>query len=562
MIITVEELLNLNNINGLKVIAGCKGIHNKIKNTIITDNPDYFDLLTAGDVIITTGYPFFVLKDDINFGVNTIKMLSDNNCAALAIKCKKYFDALPASILETAELMDFPIIEIPLNMSLTQLDNIIKKRIGTDNESILERTLEVQNKLMLATFGGIDNILEEIVSLTANPVAIVDLDWKVLSYKTESNPNIDLKLYPRKKLFFKNRIEELKLDQIPSSEYLKIAYELTEEDTINSLIIPIYDRHEKHGYILLWETRKDFGDIDYVTLERSANIFALDMKKNKEMENKRNKIKSNFFEDLITGNLTDETAANNLAELYGIDETKSYSCIVIKMDINLDNKSSNGIIMEPKYYINKAVSASYEVSEIYKSNIIHIFRGNYVILFLPIKKTEEVADQKYFSKQFGEEIYRILLKELISIKITIGIGKSYDMAFDLSKSFNEALEVISLARKIDVDSPVLHFDDYIIYNFLISNISDDNLMKFYQITLSKLVKHDTENNTNFTETLDKYLKNGSIASVTAKELFIHRNTLIYKLSKISEIINVDLADSEKVLELQLALKVMKILKIE
>lgn len=560
MFITVENLLGLKEADNLKLISGSKGIKNEIKNTIITDNPDFFDLLAVGDVIITTGYPIFVFKDDVNFQINTIKMLAKANCAALAIKTSKYFKKLPPSIIETAELLGFPIIEIPSHMSLTQVDNIIKKEIGRDTESLLARTLEVQNKLMNATFGGIDRIIEEIVSIIDNPVAILDLNWRVLSYKIENNPKTDLKLHTGKKLFFKAAVEALKLENIEHNKYLKIDYKIDKDETIGCLIFPINDHEQIHGYIILWETSRKFRELDYVALERASFIFALDMKKTKELENKKNKIRGNFFEDLITGKFKDTSATNNLAELYGMDITKSYACIVIKLGLNTEDGSVDSNKIELKANIDSVISNAYEVSEIHKSNIIHIFRGNYVIILLPIKKTEEVADEKYFSKRFAEELYEKTIDTAKTMDIIIGIGKSYDKVIELNNSFNEALDVINLARKIAIEDKVLHFDDYIIYHFLESSISNNNLEKFYESTLSKLVKYDKDNNTNFIETLEQYLKNQGNVSVTAKELYLHRNTLIYRLNSISEILNVDLKDSEKVLELQLGIKAMKILR--
>ena len=561
MDISVKQLIELNKRNGLKLVAGSKGIDNTIKNTIITDNPDYYDLLNSGEVIITTGYPFFVNKDDIEFQINTIKMLAKKDCAALAIKSKKYFDQLPVNILETAELVGLPIIEVPINMTLTQVDNMIKKEIGLDRDSLLSRTLEVHNKLMEATFGGVDRIIEEIVSIIDNPVAIVDLDWRVLSYNTDKEQKINLKLYTGKKLFFKSSIESLQLDKISEKGYLDIDYKINKDETINCIIFPINDREQIHGYILLWETNKKLQELDLIALERASVIFALDMKKTKELENKKNKIKSNFFEDLIAGKLKDVTTTTNLAELYGMDISKSYACIIVKVGLSLEDNSTSVNRINLKKSIDLVVNKAYEISDIYKSNIIHLFRGNYVIIFLPIKKTVEVLDEKNFSKKFAEELYGKLRDNLKVLDFIIGIGKSYDRVLELKNSFNEALEVINLAKKIHIENKVLHFDDYIIYHFLDSNISNNNLVKFYESTLSKLVKYDAANNTNFIETLTQYFVNGGNVSNTAKDLYLHRNTLIYRLNLISEILNVDLKDSEKVLELQLGLKAMELLKI-
>lgn len=561
MLITVKELLELKDIDELKLVAGSEGIENEIKNTIITDNPDYFDLLVSGDVIITTGYPFFVNKEDIDFQINTIKMLSKANCAALAIKSKKYFEKMPKAILDTAELVGFPIIEIPKEVSLTEVDNIIKKEIGRDNESLLEKSLEVHTKLMKALFGGIDKIVEEIVGLIENPVAIVDLNWKVLAHKTDKKLKEDIKLYNGKKLFFKEHIDKFDFEEMNNKGYLIIKYRISKDENINCFIYPIHDKERMHGYIVIWEISKKFGEIDHFTLEKATEIFAFDMKKTRELENKKNRIRDNFFEDLIAGKLKAVSITTNLAEIYGIDLRKSYACVVVKIGVNLDDEFTMEERTDYKYYIDQVIQSAYRVSENHKSNIMHIYKGNYVILFLPIKKSEDGVERKAFSKTFGEEIYKEVTKKLTDTQITIGIGKDYDNILNLSDSFNEALEVISLSRKILTEEKVLHFDDYTVYNFLESNIPIANLEKFYKTVLSDLVDYDSRNDSELVNILEEYFKNQGNVSLTAKNMYIHRNTLISKLNKISDILNVDLDDSEKILELQLAIKTMKILRI-
>ena len=48
-------------------------------------------------------------------------------------------------------------------------------------------------------------------------------------------------------------------------------------------------------------------------------------------------------------------------------------------------------------------------------------------------------------------------------------------------------------------------------------------------------------------------------SAAAEKLFIHRNTMMYRLDKIKSILNVDLEDAEELLELHLGLRAMRLL---
>ncbi len=59
------------------------------------------------------------------------------------------------------------------------------------------------------------------------------------------------------------------------------------------------------------------------------------------------------------------------------------------------------------------------------------------------------------------------------------------------------------------------------------------------------------------ETLENYLKHNCNAKRTAEAMFVHRNTLNYRLKKISELLNCDLEDMNKCLSLKLAFLIMK-----
>ena len=62
------------------------------------------------------------------------------------------------------------------------------------------------------------------------------------------------------------------------------------------------------------------------------------------------------------------------------------------------------------------------------------------------------------------------------------------------------------------------------------------------------------------ETLNQYFLCNGIVSVAAKKMFLHRNTLIYRMEKIKDILGSELNDPQELLQLQIGLKIMKILK--
>ena len=53
---TVEELLQLPTIKGLKLISGNLGVHREISTVTVVDTPDGFQWLKGNEVVITTTY--------------------------------------------------------------------------------------------------------------------------------------------------------------------------------------------------------------------------------------------------------------------------------------------------------------------------------------------------------------------------------------------------------------------------------------------------------------------------------------------------------------------------
>jgi len=146
------------------------------------------------------------------------------------------------------------------------------------------------------------------------------------------------------------------------------------------------------------------------------------------------------------------------------------------------------------------------------------------------------------------------------LNITIGIGNPCTEFLELKKSFKQAQETIRIATMIDKGKHISYYEDILIYQLLNSIGSKEKLKEFYSSTVGKLYLYDSRNNTNFVETLEQYFYcNGNI-STAAQKMFMHRNTMIYRIEKIKGILDSELKDPEEILEIQTGLHIAKILK--
>ncbi|MCC8051298.1 MAG: helix-turn-helix domain-containing protein [Clostridiales bacterium] len=75
--------------------------------------------------------------------------------------------------------------------------------------------------------------------------------------------------------------------------------------------------------------------------------------------------------------------------------------------------------------------------------------------------------------------------------------------------------------------------------------------------LLRLKEQDEKNHTEYMQTLRVYLDQQLNATQTAKELFIHRSTFLYRLEKIKEILHSDLEDADEIFYLELSFRLLE-----
>ncbi len=99
------------------------------------------------------------------------------------------------------------------------------------------------------------------------------------------------------------------------------------------------------------------------------------------------------------------------------------------------------------------------------------------------------------------------------------------------------------------------FPDLSVYRLLLQIEHNPELITFYEETLGPLMAH--ENCPEIVRTLESYFENNGNVSKTAEALFIHRNTLLYRLEKITSTLELDLNNPENRLAVQLALRIQR-----
>jgi purine catabolism regulator len=145
--------------------------------------------------------------------------------------------------------------------------------------------------------------------------------------------------------------------------------------------------------------------------------------------------------------------------------------------------------------------------------------------------------------------------------VVAGISRASQGLGSLREAYREAKDALSIAHELGDVEKTTFYGDLKLFQLLLA-LKERNLehmRRFYNETIGPLVEHDDRKQSDLVRTLNGFfIANGNLAQA-AKDLDVHRNTLVYRLDRISELTNLDLNDADNRLILHLALKVQRVL---
>ena len=153
--------------------------------------------------------------------------------------------------------------------------------------------------------------------------------------------------------------------------------------------------------------------------------------------------------------------------------------------------------------------------------------------------------------ELGEGMLKRARKRMPDRPVYVGIGSQVMDIENLSVSYRRAEAAAKMAMR--TKSELLQFEEMGIYRLLYSCADTGLLKQMEQEALFVLEEHDERHNSNYVETLRRYLEfNGSIQAV-AQSMFTHRNTIIYRMNNIKNLLGTELATPAERLPYQIAL---------
>jgi len=171
-----------------------------------------------------------------------------------------------------------------------------------------------------------------------------------------------------------------------------------------------------------------------------------------------------------------------------------------------------------------------------------------------IKQMPEGADSKDLHK-IAKQIADAVEQEL-NIKVVIGIGTVVGHIRDLARAYKEAGVAIDVGKVFNTEKRIINYENLGIGR-LIYQLPTTLCQMFLQEVFKKNPIDALDQETLLT--INKFFENNLNVSETARKLFVHRNTLVYRLEKIKKLTGLDLREFDDAITFKVALMVKKYL---
>ncbi len=520
------------------VVSSSPGQMGRALNWVITlaDWPSMAEEVQARDLVIVP--PALLQQTPPQELARHIETLAQIPATGMVI-----FQDVPTSVKRTALQLDFPVLVLPENTALRTVQRVVTSLLLDRHTQTTERGLELYRELseMSLEGRGLQAMAELMATVTGKTVVIQDkrLDIRALSAPVENDLNLDhirdaLRQRDNLPAILRNRKAAARARQSYWQQLLPI-------ENVGRLLSPIISGDRARGYVSVVGLAGDLDLLDSLAAEHGAAACALEMAKAKAVSEAEKKLRGDFFEGLLAGALPQKEIERLEARL-DHDTSQAHAVITVRWDDP-----------NPPSLRRLETAINWLLSSHNRAALLHVYAGDHITVFQALRDGEDMGSAHELDRRLREH----LQAEFVDIRVVSGVSGPARTLAEWPAVHQEALQAMQLGQRLKFNHMV-EFNSLGIYQLLSHVEQLAPLQTFTQQIIGPLAEYDRQHRGSLVQTVDAYFNHHANVSQTAESLFIHRNTLLYRLERIQELTGQDINQPDMRLALHLALRLWQL----
>lgn len=540
--LTVGEILKLPIFATARLVAGERGLDNRVNWVHIVDIPDaHYEWRRSGILLLTAGYGLVTQPEQ---QATLVPLLVEKGFAGMVLSTGYYCKQAPEAIRESAERHDFPLIETPPELLFIEVTEAVLERIVNRQYSLLQQAGDIHNRLtqLALQAGNLPDLALTLARILERAVTIEDPAFHILASVQEgavdearqrsvahgrTTPEVAQRLLERG--IYSRLLEQMTPQRIEPIPELGM--------TMERIVAPIIVAHEIYGYIWIIAGDRPLTPLDELAIEHAATVAALILFKEQAVRRAEEALRGDFLAQLLQGKEFVAGFAEQ-AHRIGYQPLEPHQVLLIHGPAKSGGSPHSLQEEVERWFRNRGQRA------------LLVWRDRYLALILQ-------SAQDKVGHALAKQLVADLSHPACRLLVAAGSARQAQTG-SVARSFDEAQEALNIALALSQEEGVVAFSELGVLHWLYHLPAGAAEENGYLHDVRALERYDAERDTDLLKTLEAYLDAGGSLVEAAESLYVHRNTLLQRIERIQELTGRDLRNPQQRLNLVVALKYFRL----
>ena len=487
-----------------------------------------FAQLRGGELLLVDPQVLAVVDRRLTIA-RLLESLAGQNVAGAAIGGR-----ITADARRVADEHGLPVLSLAAPLQLDQIEQQVLRYIVDRRAELHERAQDLHRQLSeLALAGrGLPALLKRLHELTGVPV-VLERDGAVEHVGEPGGlPEATAAAISSERPALEDWLREVPLSAFdPPVALRRLA------TGGSRLIAPILVQGSIAGYLSLLGSEGELGELHRLAVGRAAHACAIELVRARAARDARDEVEDELLDVLTAGRPETAESARQRAKRKGFDLDAPYLLLAAQ---GTDSEAAGKVrpALERQLATMRIPALVREREELV---IALISLGSRVRL-----EPRAIVDQLQRSTRTS-----------LGRPVAIGYGAPRSGADQVAQAAREAQQALSMGRRLFGPESATSFGDLGLYRLLYALQPLPEVAAYREDVLGPLQARDRGGV--LMQTLAAYLATNGSPTDAADRLHLHRNTVLYRLGRIEELLQVDLRDADVRLALHLALKIGDVL---
>ncbi|MGL9999856.1 PucR family transcriptional regulator [Enterococcus sp. DIV1444a] len=534
----LAEVLALPRFSDLQLLSSHSNLTQPLESVEITETPDVADFIPKNVMILTTA---MIYKDDQEKLKPFIDSLKQAECTALGIKVGRFLDEISPEIVAYASAVDLPLIKIP---STQPLGGLLHEIVGYLRDSKTEQmsvAFDIQKRFSTLLMQDVDatRFIAEFAKILNAPIILLSPWQQVIAHSNYFYGN------QKSAEFF---IKQLSKDHFQQLAQEKKIFRLQDERQENIQVagFPIRVNDYFPYYLLVLSPEQIPYPISEFAIDQAILVLTFMLFKNQKIAESFEHLKTDFLDRLLDTHQEALSKHQNWLELwknYRLINSDYYQLAIVYGVTKPENETHIRYQQAEGQLIFQWLKE--QLPEILPDVALFKLKNqNKSILIFQSKKNDHLMILQNLAER---------LQQALPITIRFALGNAYENLEDLPNSYIEASSTLEASLHTQKPTTVQLFHPKGLAG-LFEKIGTEDVEYFCQQQLKELAYPTEPSLQELRKTLKVFLDFNCEITKTANALYLHRNTIKYRMNQCEKLLGTSIQEPETSLLLRVALE--------